>query len=59
MLFLLKDQWQKFCEGLKQLRDAGIPVIVVNDAKKFAEVYKSIEMIGNATGKQEEAAKDC
>ena len=44
-------------EGLKQLRDAGISVIVVNDAKTFAEVYKSIEMIGTATGKQEEAQK--
>jgi iron complex transport system substrate-binding protein len=44
-------------EGLKQIQDAGIPVIVVNDAKNFAEVYKSIEMIGTATGKQEEAQK--
>jgi iron complex transport system substrate-binding protein len=44
-------------EGLKQLRDAGISVIVVNDAKNFAEVYKSIEMIGNVTGKQVEAQK--
>ena len=25
--------------GLKQLRDAGIPVIVVNDAKNFDQVY--------------------
>ena len=33
-------------EGLQQIRDAGITVIVVNDAKNFAEVYKSIEMIG-------------
>jgi len=44
-------------EGLKQIRDAGIPVVVVNDAKNFAEVYKSIEMIGTVTGKQEEAQK--
>ena len=32
-------------------------VLVVNDAENFAEVYESIEMIGKATGKQEEAQK--
>ena len=35
-------------QGLQQLRDAGISVIVVNDAENFAEVYQSIEMIGNS-----------
>ena len=42
-------------EGLQQIRDAGITVLVVNDATNFDEVYDSIEMIGTATGKQEEA----
>ena len=41
--------------GLQQLRDAGITVLVVNDAKSFDEVYDSIEMIGQATGETEEA----
>ncbi len=42
-------------EGLQQLRDAGIDVLVVNDAQNFDDVYKSIEMIGKATGKTKEA----
>ncbi|MFK3960852.1 ABC transporter substrate-binding protein [Guptibacillus hwajinpoensis] len=41
--------------GLQQLRDAGIAVLVVNDAKSFDAVYDSIEMIGKATGETEEA----
>lgn len=40
--------------GLQQLKDAGITVLVVNDAQNFDQVYDSIEMIGKATG---EAAK--
>ncbi len=44
-------------EGLQQLRDAGIAVLVVNDAKNFEEVYDSINMIGTATGAKEEAEK--
>ena len=44
-------------EGLGQLKDAGITVLVVNDAKTFADVYDSIEMIGKATGTVEEAEK--
>ena len=52
-----EDQWDSSAEGLQQIRDAGITVLVVNDAKNFDEVYKSIEMIGTATGKQEEAQK--
>ncbi|WP_203363911.1 ABC transporter substrate-binding protein [Bacillus sp. REN10] len=42
-------------DGLKQLEDAGIEVLVVNDAQNFDEVYESIEMIGQATGKAKEA----
>ncbi|WP_394172518.1 ABC transporter substrate-binding protein [Guptibacillus hwajinpoensis] len=41
--------------GLQQLRDAGIKVVVVNDATSFDEVYNSMEMIGQATGEMEAA----
>lgn len=41
--------------GLQQLRDAGITVLVVNDATSFDGVYDSIEMIGQATGETEQA----
>ncbi|WP_068677289.1 ABC transporter substrate-binding protein [Oceanobacillus sp. Castelsardo] len=42
-------------EGLQQLRDSGIPVLVVNDATNFDQVYDSIQMIGKVTNTQEEA----
>ncbi|MBT2695295.1 ABC transporter substrate-binding protein [Bacillus sp. ISL-55] len=42
-------------EGLQQLKDAGIAVVVVNDAQSFEEVYQSIEMIGQAIGEPEKA----
>ncbi|WP_071396461.1 ABC transporter substrate-binding protein [Bacillus tuaregi] len=42
-------------EGLQQLRDAGITVLVVNDATSFVSVYEAIEMIGKATGTQKKA----
>ncbi|MFI8491653.1 ABC transporter substrate-binding protein [Peribacillus butanolivorans] len=42
-------------EGLQQLKDAGIDVLVVNDAQSFDEVYESINMIGQATGEHEKA----
>ena len=41
--------------GLNQLRDAGIPVLVVNDAQNFDQVYDSILMIGKATGETTKA----
>ncbi|MCM3092874.1 MULTISPECIES: ABC transporter substrate-binding protein [unclassified Cytobacillus] len=41
--------------GLQQLKDAGVPVLIVNDAKNFDEVYESIEMIGTAAGAKEKA----
>ncbi|AIE58724.1 ABC transporter substrate-binding protein [Bacillus methanolicus] len=44
-------------EGLQQLKDAGIPVLVVNDAQNFEQVYESIKMIGTATGEKDEAEK--
>ncbi|OKO92571.1 ABC transporter substrate-binding protein [Geobacillus proteiniphilus] len=42
-------------DGLKQLKDAGITVLVVNDAKSFDDVYASIELIGKATGTTDKA----
>ena len=44
-------------DGLQQIRDAGIDVVVVNDASTFEDVYKSMEMIGQATGAGTEADK--
>ena len=41
--------------GFQQIRDAGIPVFVVENATNFDETYTSIETLGNATGKTEEA----
>ncbi|MBS4218868.1 ABC transporter substrate-binding protein [Bacillus sp. FJAT-49711] len=41
--------------GLKQLKDSGVTVLVVNDAQSFDAVYASIEMVGKATGKTAEA----
>lgn len=41
--------------GLQQLRDAGIDIVVVNDAQNFDGVYTSIEMIGEAIGETEKA----
>jgi iron complex transport system substrate-binding protein len=42
-------------EGLQQLKDAGITVLVVNDAQNFQQVYQSIEMIGKAAGENQKA----
>lgn len=44
-------------EGLQQLRDAGINVFVVKNAADFEQTYETIETIGKATGKTEEATK--
>ncbi|MCL6571582.1 MAG: ABC transporter substrate-binding protein [Bacillus sp. (in: Bacteria)] len=41
--------------GLQQLKDAGITVLVVNEAQNFDQVYDSIEMIGKATGETEKS----
>lgn len=42
-------------EGLNQIRDAGIPVIVISNAENFEETYETIKMIGQVTDKVEEA----
>ncbi|MFJ7726474.1 ABC transporter substrate-binding protein [Neobacillus sp. NPDC097160] len=41
--------------GLQQLKDAGIAVLVVNDAQNFDQVFDSISMIGKATGEAKKA----
>lgn len=46
------DTW---ADGLQQMSDAGIDVLVVNDATDFNGVYNSIEMIGKAVGEKEKA----
>jgi iron complex transport system substrate-binding protein len=40
---------------LDQYKKAGINVIVVNDAESFEDVYKTITLIGTATGKKDKA----
>jgi iron complex transport system substrate-binding protein len=42
-------------EGLNQLKDAGINVFIVHDAKSFDEVYNTITDIGTLVGKKEQA----
>ncbi len=44
-------------DAMKQLKDAGITVLTVNDAQSFQDVYKSISMIGKAAGKEKQADK--
>lgn len=41
--------------GLQQLKDAGIAVLVVNDAQNLEDVYEGILMVGSATGELDEA----
>ncbi|MDT1119574.1 ABC transporter substrate-binding protein [Bacillus altitudinis] len=44
-------------DGFKQLEDAGIQVLTVNDAASFKDVYKSINMIGEAAGVKKASTK--
>lgn len=41
--------------GLNQLEEAGIDVLIVNNASSFDDAYESMEMIGQATGTEEQA----
>ncbi len=41
-------------EGIDQLKESGLTVLMVNDATNFDEVYESIEMMAEATGTKEE-----
>jgi iron complex transport system substrate-binding protein len=42
-------------EGIDQLKQSDLNVLMVNDATEIAQVYDSIEMIAEATGANEEA----
>lgn len=42
--------------GLKQLEDSGVTVLVIDDAQSFEAVYQTIETIGKALGKKDEAS---
>ncbi|WP_090926876.1 ABC transporter substrate-binding protein [Salibacterium qingdaonense] len=46
---------QQSKEGLQQIEEAGIDVLVVNEAASFEETYESINMIARATGAKAEA----
>lgn len=42
--------------GFKQLASVGIPVVVVQDAKSFNEVFDSISLIGKVVGAEDKAS---
>ncbi|WP_100407150.1 ABC transporter substrate-binding protein [Bacillus solitudinis] len=42
-------------DGMEQLRQAGITVLVVNSAETIEEVYESINLVGQATASQSKA----
>lgn len=42
-------------EGIQQIEDSGITVVVVKDAQSFATIFESIEFIGEVIGKTSEA----
>ncbi|KIL52702.1 periplasmic binding protein [Jeotgalibacillus campisalis] len=42
-------------DGLQQIEAAGIPVVVIENAVSFDQVYETISMIGEVTGKSPEA----
>lgn len=46
------DVWEG---GLKQLEESGVTVLVVHNAQSFSDTYETIEMIGKATGHEQEA----
>lgn len=50
VVFAHESSAHNSAEGLDQLREANIAVIVVNDAFSFEATYKSIEMMAKATG---------
>ncbi|WP_335870838.1 ABC transporter substrate-binding protein [Bacillus sp. 2205SS5-2] len=44
--------------GLKQIQDAGVAVVVVDQADSFEDLYASVKLIGQATGQVEEANQE-
>lgn len=53
VVFAHESDAHNSADGLDQLRDANIAVIVVNDASSFEDTYTSIEMMAEATGTTE------
>ncbi|ASK61859.1 ABC transporter substrate-binding protein [Virgibacillus phasianinus] len=53
---VLADQTND-AKALKQIKEAGIPVLIVGEATDFEGVYSNIELIGKTTGTQKEADK--
>ena len=43
-------------DGLEQVINAGIPVVIINDAKEIADVYKAIELVGEVIDAKASAA---
>lgn len=52
-----ESSWSSAEAGLQPLKDAGIPIYVVDNAMSFEETYGTIEAIGAVTGKVEAAEK--
>lgn len=50
-----ESAWSTAEAGLQPLKDAGVPIFVVDNAMSFDETYETIEAIGEVTGKAEEA----
>ncbi|WP_243298341.1 ABC transporter substrate-binding protein [Bacillus litorisediminis] len=44
-------------DSLDQLKEAGLTVLFVNNATSFEDVYRSIELVGEATGTSEKAGE--
>lgn len=53
VVFAHESNAHNSAEGLEQLREANIDVIVVNDASSFEATYHSIDMMALATGTKE------
>jgi len=53
--FLSKYNYENSAEAIKQLEQLGIKVVIIDTEESFEAAYESIELIGKATGKPEEA----
>ena len=53
--FLAKYNYENSAEAIKQLEQLGIKVVIIDTEESFEAAYESIELIGKATGKTEEA----
>lgn len=51
----IASQAESTPEGLQQLKDAGLKVVLVQDAKSFEQVYNNIALIGKVTGTEDKA----